>query len=207
VLGDGSGFVEINKRSHTMKQRLKIGISACFMYPDPTRNAYAPKTLQYIEESMAHWITRGGALPVMVPSSFSEGESPNAGVDADDYAQWLDALVLHGGADVWPGSYGEEPLNPNWGGDRQRDAYEIALVRAFVAAGKPVCSSSTWPLVAPCTKIFPRNFLNQNPIATAPCLTTIFIAWMWSLELAYMRYLPKHTTPKSIASITRASKT
>jgi putative glutamine amidotransferase len=138
VLGDGSGFVEISKRSHTMKQRLKIGISACFMYPDPTRNAYAPKTLQYIEESMAHWVTRGGALPVMVPSSFSVEATPSTGIDANDYAQWLDALVLHGGADVWPSSYGEEPLNPNWSGDRQRDAYEIALVRAFVAAGKPV---------------------------------------------------------------------
>jgi putative glutamine amidotransferase len=55
-----------------------------------------------------------------------------------DYAQWLDGLVLHGGADVWPGSYGEEPVRPEWSGDRIRDAYEIALVRAFEAAGKPV---------------------------------------------------------------------
>jgi putative glutamine amidotransferase len=29
-----------------------------------------------------------------------------------DYAQWLDGVVMHGGADVWPGSYGEEPLQP-----------------------------------------------------------------------------------------------
>jgi putative glutamine amidotransferase len=55
-----------------------------------------------------------------------------------DYAQWLDGLVLHGGADVWPGSYGEQPLRPEWNGDRVRDAYEIALVQAFEAAGKPV---------------------------------------------------------------------
>ena len=54
------------------------------------------------------------------------------------YAQWLDGVVMHGGADVWPGSYGEEPLRPEWHGDRVRDAYEIALVRAFGAAGKPV---------------------------------------------------------------------
>ena len=121
-----------------MKQRLKIGISACFMYPNPARDAYAPKTLQYIEESMAHWLTRGGAVPVMVPASFTEDATPGVGIDANDYAQWLDALVLHGGADVWPGSYGEEPLDPRWNGDRQRDSYEIALVRAFVAAGKPV---------------------------------------------------------------------
>jgi putative glutamine amidotransferase len=45
--------------------------------------------------------------------------------------------ALHG-ADVWPGSYGEEPLRPEWAGDKVRDAYEIALVRAFAEAGKPV---------------------------------------------------------------------
>jgi putative glutamine amidotransferase len=56
----------------------------------------------------------------------------------DDYAQWLDGLVMHGGADVWPGSYGEQPLRPEWHGDRVRDEYEIALVKAFSAAGKPV---------------------------------------------------------------------
>jgi putative glutamine amidotransferase len=39
---------------------------------------------------------------------------------------------------MWPGSYGEEPLRPEWSGDRVRDEYEIALIRAFVARGKPV---------------------------------------------------------------------
>ena len=39
---------------------------------------------------------------------------------------------------MWPGSYGEEPLRPEWSGDRMRDEYEIALLRAFVDAGKPV---------------------------------------------------------------------
>jgi putative glutamine amidotransferase len=45
---------------------------------------------------------------------------------------------MHGGADVWPGSYGEQPLRPEWHGDRVRDEYEIALVQAFEAANKPV---------------------------------------------------------------------
>jgi putative glutamine amidotransferase len=59
-------------------------------------------------------------------------------VSVNDFAQWLDGLVMHGGADVWPGSYGEQPLRPEWHGDRIRDEYEIALVKAFTAAGKPV---------------------------------------------------------------------
>ena len=119
-----------------MKDRLKIGISACFFHPDPARTAFASKTLQYVEQSMAHWVMSGGALPVMVPSP--AGDTARGEVHVDDYAHWLDGLVLHGGADVWPGSYGEAPLQERWRGDRVRDEYELALVKAFVAAGKPV---------------------------------------------------------------------
>ena len=139
-------------RSAPHPQRLKIGISACFLHPDPQRNAFASKTLQFIEQSMAHWVMSGGALPVMVPSppagtlgsdQDASASAPAAGAPGfpmvlSDYAGWLDGLVVHGGADVWPGSYGEQPLQPQWRGDRLRDAYEIALVRAFCAAGKPV---------------------------------------------------------------------
>ncbi len=116
--------------------RLKIGISACFFHPDPARAAFASKTLQYVEQSMSHWVMSGGALPVMIPSP--AGETDRREVHFDDYAHWLDGLVLHGGADVWPGSYGETPLHERWRGDRIRDEYERALVTAFVAAGKPV---------------------------------------------------------------------
>jgi len=116
--------------------RLKIGVSACFLYPDPARAAFAIKTLQYVEQSVPHWIMAGGALPVMIPSP--TGETARGDVGFDDYAQWLDGLVLHGGSDVWPGSYGETPLQERWSGDRNRDVYEIALVRAFARAGKPV---------------------------------------------------------------------
>ena len=119
-----------------MKPRLNIGISACLMHPDPARNSFASKTLQYVEQSMAHWLMSGGALPVMIPSPL--GDTARGDVGVDDYATWLDGLVLHGGADVWPGSYGETPLQAAWSGDRARDAYEKALVRAFVDAGKPV---------------------------------------------------------------------
>lgn len=119
-----------------MSARLKIGVSACFLHPDPQRAAFGLKTLQYIEQSMAHWIMGGGAMPVLVPSP--DGDTARGDVALTDYAQWLDGLVMHGGVDVWPGSYGEAPLRPEWTGDRIRDAYEIALVKAFVAAGKPV---------------------------------------------------------------------
>ena len=119
-----------------MPARLKIGISACFFHPDPQRKAAPKKTLQWIEQSTAHWLMSAGALPVMIPAP--AGDTFRGDVTVHDYAGWLDGLVLHGGADVWPGSYGEVPLRPEWTGDRIRDEYEIALVKAFEAARKPV---------------------------------------------------------------------
>lgn len=121
---------------NSQKPRLKIGISACFLYPDPTRTAFAKKTLQYIEQSMAHWVMASGALTVMIASPAQDDASAPA--QLGDYAQWLDGLLLHGGADVWPGSYGETPLQERWSGDRIRDEYEQALMRAFIAEDKPV---------------------------------------------------------------------
>jgi putative glutamine amidotransferase len=116
--------------------RLKIGISACFMHPDPARVAAPKKTLLFIERTTAHWVMAGGALPFMIPSP--AGETARGDVTLADYAQALDGLVMHGGADVAPGSYGETPLHPDWAGDAVRDAYEMELVHAFSAAGKPV---------------------------------------------------------------------
>jgi putative glutamine amidotransferase len=117
--------------------RVKVGISACFFHADPKRPIFTGKTLQYIEESIAHWVASSGeALPVMIPSP--DGETRQGDVSLADYADWLDALVLEGGSDVSPTSYGETPIEPKWSGDRVRDDYERALLAAFAERGKPV---------------------------------------------------------------------
>lgn len=116
--------------------RLKIGLSACFSHADPARSLFTGKTLQYVEQSIAHWLMSSGAMVVMVPCP--TGSTQRGDVTYAHYAQWLDGLVLHGGADVWPGSYGEVPLEERWAGDHVRDDYDKALVAAFEAAGKPV---------------------------------------------------------------------
>lgn len=116
--------------------RLKIGLSACFSYADPTRSFFTGKTLQYVEQSIAHWIMSSGAMVVMVPCP--TGSTQRGDVTYAHYAEWLDGLVLHGGSDVWPGSYGETPLEEKWSGDRLRDEYDKALVAAFESVGKPV---------------------------------------------------------------------
>ncbi len=119
-----------------MSRRLKIGISACFFHPDPDRTVFTGKTLQYVEQSIAHWVQSQGNLALVIPSP--AGETRRGDVTLKHYAGLLDGLVLEGGSDMWPGSYGEEPLRPEWSGDRIRDEYEIALLRAFIERGKPV---------------------------------------------------------------------
>ena len=116
--------------------RLKIGLSACFQHADPTRPLFTNKTLQYVEQSIAHWIMSSGAIVVMVPCP--TGETARGDVTLQHYAEWLDGVVMHGGADVWPGNYGEEPLREEWIGDRVRDIYDLALVKAFAEVGKPI---------------------------------------------------------------------
>ena len=74
----------------------------------------------------------------MVPAVDSSSIVQRSDLDLHDYAAALDGLVLQGGNDVAPESYGETPLAPEWQGDRVRDLYEMELIQAFVAAGKPV---------------------------------------------------------------------
>jgi putative glutamine amidotransferase len=132
----GAALTPALSQGEREKDRLKIGISACFMHADPTRTLFTGKTLQYVEQSIAHWVMSTGALAVMIPSP--TGATQRGDVTLDHYAQWLDGLVLHGGADVSPLSYGEQPLQEKWAGDRIRDEYEIDLVAAFERQGKPV---------------------------------------------------------------------
>lgn len=124
-----------------MTKPLLIGVSARIHYPGahgmPTAGVWT-KTLHYLEQSVAHWLLAGHAMAVMVPAVDASGAVQRSEVDLHDYAAALDGLVLQGGNDVAPESYGETPLAPDWHGDRIRDRYEIDLIRAFVAAGKPV---------------------------------------------------------------------
>jgi len=123
------------------RPRLLIGVSARIYYPDgPVLNLGGvwTKTLHYLEQSVAHWLMRGGATPVMVPAVDADSIVKRFEIQLTHYAEALDGLVLQGGNDVAPQNYGEKPIHADWAGDGVRDRYEMALVRAFVKAGKPV---------------------------------------------------------------------
>jgi putative glutamine amidotransferase len=111
----------------------KIGISACFFHADPLRPIFKGKTLLYMEQALSHWVMSEGAQAWMIPAPAADSK-----VTLKDLVGELDGLVLQGGSDVSPQSYGEAPLKPEWGGDFIRDQYEIALVNEFRAQKKPV---------------------------------------------------------------------
>jgi putative glutamine amidotransferase len=117
---------------------LRIGVSGRLLYPDSTRSFLPAKSVQYLEQSVANWLMSGEVLAFMVPAmSLAAALRPKT-LKVKHYVDALDGLLLQGGADVSPKSYGESPLNPMWTGDEVRDQYEIELFHEFVTQGKPV---------------------------------------------------------------------
>jgi putative glutamine amidotransferase len=117
---------------------LKIGVSARILHPQPGAKGLQSRTLQYLEQTAAHWLMSRNVLVLMVPTVDTGGLLHRSEVRLADYARHLDGLMLQGGADVCPLTYGEEPLTREWVGDRLRDEYEIELLHSFIEAGKPV---------------------------------------------------------------------
>lgn len=117
---------------------LKVGISPRFLHRVPKELGFRGKTLQYLEQTAAHWLMTAGALVFMIPSIAGDGPLRRAHIRLADYVDELDGVVLQGGADVSPLTYGETPIRPEWTGDRVRDLYEIDLLQEFVSQGKPV---------------------------------------------------------------------
>jgi gamma-glutamyl-gamma-aminobutyrate hydrolase PuuD len=118
---------------------LRIGLSARILHAESAQAlGFRNKSLQYLETSVAHWILSHGALVFMVPTLQAGDEVKRANISIRDYVAALDGLVLQGGADVSPTTYGQTPRRPEWSGDRVRDLYEIELLWAFIFAQKPV---------------------------------------------------------------------
>lgn len=120
------------------QRTLKIGISARIFHPEPGSKGLRGKTLQYLEESIAHWVMSRDVLVFMIPTVDTQGQLHPSHIRLHDYAKHLDGLVLQGGADVSPMTYSEVATRHEWQGDRMRDMYELELLHEFVDAGKPV---------------------------------------------------------------------
>lgn len=108
--------------------RLKIGITSDTYMP-PTSQAALCRA-PYVSRGICEVLAALGALPFILPDTET--------ADAAMYAEVLDGLILPGGLDTDPTFFGEEP---RWGlgeTNAARDVFELAVLRAFIAAGKPV---------------------------------------------------------------------
>lgn len=113
-----------------MSPPLRIGVSACIFHADPTRAVFSGKPLYYLERSMADFLGSRGALVYVIPPPCDDRFAA--------YVDDLDGLVLSGGADVAPSSYGASAARPEWAGDAERDRYELGLLGAALERDKPV---------------------------------------------------------------------
>jgi putative glutamine amidotransferase len=120
------------------QRTLRIGVSARIFHPEPGAKGLRGKTLQYLEESIAHWVMSRDVLVFMIPTVGHQGMLHPSNIRLRDYAKQLDGLLLQGGADVSPQSYTEAATRHEWPGDRVRDMYELELLHEFIEAGKPV---------------------------------------------------------------------
>lgn len=89
----------------------------------------------YAPRDVKEAILAAGGIPIILP--FPE-DIAQAKEIAEAAVKIFDGLLIPGGPDVDPTLYGEEPIMALGRTAYQRDHYEVALVKAAAAAGKPI---------------------------------------------------------------------
>ncbi|WOP15818.1 gamma-glutamyl-gamma-aminobutyrate hydrolase family protein [Ottowia sp. SB7-C50] len=117
---------------------LRIGISARLLHQPPPGIGLPLKRLQYLESNMAHWIMGHGVVALMIPFIDNQGPTLRKRPPIHDLVDHLDGLVLQGGIDISPATYGQTPWIDKAEYDPIRDEYELDLLRGFIQADKPV---------------------------------------------------------------------
>jgi putative glutamine amidotransferase len=80
----------------------------------------------------AHAVQRAGACALIMPPD------PRADNEPDVFLDRIDGLLLAGGSDVDPGSYGAEPHPETKGTRPERDRFEVALARRALERELPI---------------------------------------------------------------------
>jgi putative glutamine amidotransferase len=91
---------------------------------------YGPEDLQTLAAYYTDSVIAGGMLPVMFPSSLDPA-------DADRLVSGVDGILVSGGDDIDPATYGEENTD-SMRISRAADDFEIAIVAAARRQDKPL---------------------------------------------------------------------
>jgi len=85
-----------------------------------------------VPRAYATAVQRAGALALVLPPDDAAAESPDALLDR------IDALILAGGADIDPASYGAKPDPETAGGSPERDRFELGVAHRALERDMPV---------------------------------------------------------------------
>ena len=113
---------------------LRIGISARLLHNPPPGLGLPTKRLQFLESGMATWIMSHGVVALMIPFIDQRTPTLRKRPPLGDLVDHLDGLVLQGGIDISPETYGADPWQPKAEYDPIRDEYELELLRGFIDA-------------------------------------------------------------------------
>jgi putative glutamine amidotransferase len=108
-----------------MSRKPVIGLTA---YCEEARWSHWHRPAVLLPANYAEQVAAAGGVPVLLP--------PLPGIAAA--VDRIDGLLLTGGGDIDPGRYGEQPHPATSRVSRARDAAELELLGAAVAAAKPV---------------------------------------------------------------------
>ena len=107
-----------------------IGISA---HPRIVETATGPALLHTSSRFYVEGVERAGGVPVILPVL-----DPDA---VEHLIPAIDGILLTGGGDVAPSRYGARPIAETHNVDPMRDAFEIRLIEAAIAADLPLLAT------------------------------------------------------------------
>jgi putative glutamine amidotransferase len=111
------------------KRRPKVGICTAL---ERAQWSVWDQQAVLLPRSYVDAVQRAGGMALLLPPDAYLTEDPSEALDL------IDGLLLAGGADIDPASYGEERHAETVDTVPERDAFEIALVREAIARGLPV---------------------------------------------------------------------
>ena len=108
-----------------------IGITCSMEYGDKKRKYPTAYAFDYLKRSYYEVVEKSGGVPVVLPNT-KRMEL------VDRFSNIVDGLIISGGNDVDPVFYGERKKAKNLSITRERDLFEIALVKKAKAKRVPI---------------------------------------------------------------------